>query len=91
MSKDVTKTARPRARKGAIKHLREAKGWSQQALADRAVVSRKTISSIEQGQPAFLFTFSKIAKALGVEPSEFLEGHETDPPSAGQAGQPAQK
>jgi len=71
----VPKTHKPRARKDAIRLLREAKGWGQQALADRAVVSIKTINSAEQGKPAHLSTFGKIAKALGVEPSEFLDGY----------------
>jgi DNA-binding XRE family transcriptional regulator len=34
--------------------MREAKGWGQQTLADRAVVSIKTINSVEQGKPAQL-------------------------------------
>ncbi len=71
----MPKTHKPRARKDAIRLLREAKGWGQQALADRAVVSIKTINSVEQGKPAHLSTFGKIAKALGVEPSEFLDGY----------------
>ncbi|HMP03658.1 MAG TPA: helix-turn-helix transcriptional regulator [Gemmatales bacterium] len=72
----MPKTHKPRARKDAIRLLREAKGWGQQALADRAVVSIKTINSVEQGKPAHLSTFAKIAKALGVEPSEFLDGYD---------------
>ena len=79
----MPKTHKPRARKDAIRLLREAKGWGQQALADRAVVSIKTINSVEQGKPAHLSTFAKIAKALGVEPSEILEGYD---PSAHLAG-----
>lgn len=72
----MTKSPRPRARKDAIRRLREAKGWGQQAFADRAVVSIKTINSVEQGNPAQLSTFGKIAKALGVEPAAFLEGYD---------------
>ena len=32
-----------------IKLLREGKGWSQQELADRIVISRTTINKIEHG------------------------------------------
>ncbi len=81
----MAKSPRPSARKDAIRMLREAKGWGQQALSDRAVVSIKTLNSIEQGKPAQLSTFAKIAKALGVEPSAFLEGHQTNAPAADQA------
>lgn len=76
----MAKSLRPCARKDAIRLLREAKGWGQQALADRAVVSIKTLNSVEQGKPGQLSTFGKIAKALGVEPSAFLEGHAPSPP-----------
>lgn len=85
----MAKSLRPCARKDAIRLLREAKGWGQQALADRAVVSIKTLNSVEQGKPAQLSTFGKIAKALAVEPSAFLEGHETNPPPAAPAGDQA--
>ena len=71
----MPRTHKPRARKDAIRLLREAKGWGQQALADRAVVSIKTVNSVEQGKPAHLSTFGKIAKALSVEPSAFLDGY----------------
>jgi transcriptional regulator with XRE-family HTH domain len=74
--KKMPQSQKARARQDAIKHLRVAKGWGQQALADRAVVSIKTINSVENGKPAQLRTFSKIAKALGVEPPAFLDGYD---------------
>ena len=69
---------KPRARKDVIRRLREAKGWGQQVLANRAVVSFKTVHSVEQGKPAQLSTFAKIAKALGVEPCKLIDGHDPD-------------
>jgi transcriptional regulator with XRE-family HTH domain len=74
----MAKKESPRARPDVIQRLREAKGWGQQALAERAVVSLKTINSIEQGKGVLLGTIGKIAKSLGVEPSALLEGHEDE-------------
>lgn len=76
----MIQTAKPSARKGVIRRLREAKGWSQQALADKAVVSFKTISSLEQGKRAQLSTFRKVADKLGVEPGELIEQDDPAPP-----------
>lgn len=72
----MIQTAKPSARKGVIRKLREAKGWSQQTLADEAIVSFKTISSMEQGKRAQLSTFKKVAEALGVTPTDLIEQHE---------------
>jgi len=33
-----------------LKELRDAQGWSQQALGDRLDVSRQTINAIERGK-----------------------------------------
>jgi len=81
LSNDVTQPEKRRPRKGVIRRLRESKGWSQQALADKAVVSFKTISSMDRGNRAQLSSFGKVAKALGVEPSELMESDapETSP------------
>ena len=78
---EVIQTAKPSARKGVIRRLREAKGWSQQALADKAIVSFKTISSLEQGKRAQLSTFRKVAEKLDVEPGELIEQDDPEPPS----------
>lgn len=72
----MIQTAKPSARKGVIRKLREAKGWSQQTLADEAIVSFKTISSLEQGKRAQLSTFKKVAEALGVTPTDLIEQEE---------------
>jgi putative transcriptional regulator len=36
--------------KNRVKELREAKGWTQQELADQVGVSRQSINSIERGR-----------------------------------------
>ncbi|MBL0389172.1 helix-turn-helix transcriptional regulator [Tumebacillus sp. ITR2] len=57
-----------------IKHQREAKGWNQKELAEKADVSPATISGVENGRfiptPSVLY---KIAAELGVKFSELVE------------------
>jgi len=67
------------AKQGVIKQLRERKGWGQEFLATKAVISAKTLSSVEQGRPAQLSTLRKIAMALDVEPSVIIEGLDKSP------------
>ena len=56
-----------------IRELRQAKGWSQQILADHAQMERAHLSRLEDGQrEAGLRILEKIAEALGVEPYELL-------------------
>lgn len=62
----------PLLKKDRVKQLREAKGWSQETLSTKAIMSLKTISSIENGASARISTVGKLAKALGVEPSALL-------------------
>ena len=81
----ATKNPKTRARQDAIRHLREAKGWGKEAFAKKSVISIKTLKSVEKGNAAHMSTFGKIAKALGVEPSAFLEGHGPDAPASGPA------
>ena len=52
----------------AMTELREASGLTQQALADAAQVTRKTINTIERGHyvPSAVLAL-RIARALGVE------------------------
>jgi transcriptional regulator with XRE-family HTH domain len=52
-----------------VRRLREAKGWSQEALAEKANLHRTYISGIERGirNPTLTIIF-KIADALSVEP-----------------------
>ena len=50
-----------------IKKLRQAKGWSQEELGNRAKLHRTYIGSIERNERnVSLINIEKIAKALGV-------------------------
>jgi transcriptional regulator with XRE-family HTH domain len=71
----------PTVRADVVTRLREAKGWSQEMLARKALVEPKTLSNMLTGRrPPRLSTIAKIAKALGVEPGELIEGHDPEPP-----------
>src|ERR687890_2281247 len=67
--------------------IRERRMWTQARLADEAGVSPTTVSGIESGRisrPHF-GTLRKLARALGVEPEDFLslpgsEGNEAQSP-----------
>ena len=57
-----------------IKRLRDAKGWTQQELADRAKVTDAYITQLETGvrtNPS-LAVLKRLAKALGVPVAELL-------------------
>jgi transcriptional regulator with XRE-family HTH domain len=57
-----------------IRELRQAKGISQEALADKAGLDRTYISSIERGKRnVSLLNIELLAKALGVKPHQLLE------------------
>ena len=49
-----------------IRAARQARGWTQADLADRARVSARTIHAIEKGQACRQATKRKILTALGV-------------------------
>jgi transcriptional regulator with XRE-family HTH domain len=56
-----------------IRELRQAKGWSQQLLADTAQIERSHLARLELGErEAGLLMLEKIAKALGIAPAELL-------------------
>jgi transcriptional regulator with XRE-family HTH domain len=51
-----------------IKELRQAKGWSQQLLADHAQIERAHLTRLEEGRKeAGLRVLERIATALDVE------------------------
>lgn len=62
-----------------IKALREAKGWTQADIAERARMSRSQLAMIEnETRPANTLRLNAIAAALGVDPSELFETPETE-------------
>ncbi len=53
--------------KNGLKSLREARGWTQGALADQLDVSRQTVNALETGRydPSLPLAF-RIARLFGV-------------------------
>lgn len=49
-----------------IKKAREAAGWSQHELADRAAVSRPSVARIEAGGDVNTATLRKVSATLGL-------------------------
>jgi DNA-binding XRE family transcriptional regulator len=58
-----------------IVNLRRAKGWTQEVLAKKAGVGRKTTYSCEHGNVCSPTTLGLIAEALEVEVSEIITGN----------------
>lgn len=57
-----------------LRELRDARGWSLDALADRSTVSRSNISLIERGQSSpTAVVLDKLATALGVSLASLFE------------------
>jgi len=57
-----------------IKKLREAKGWSQQRLADELDMSRPTITQFERGTRNFSVQLGRlIAKALDCTLNDLID------------------
>ena len=58
---------------GAVRERREALGWSQEALAHRAVLNRSYLGEVERGSVTpSLTTMEKIARALELRLSDLL-------------------
>lgn len=59
----------------AVRHLREARGWSQEQLAGHADLNRSYVGEIERGRAiASLVTIDKLSQAFGVSSATLL-GH----------------
>lgn len=59
----------------AVKKLRESKGLTQEALAEKADLDRTYLSDIERGgRNPGIRNVARLAKALGVTTSRLLEG-----------------
>ncbi|CAN7177989.1 helix-turn-helix domain-containing protein [Caballeronia sp. LjRoot31] len=69
----------------ALRQLRQAKGWSQEELAERAGLHRNFVGMVERGstQVAIDSLFS-LADALGVSASELLRQIEPPPVDTGE-------
>jgi transcriptional regulator with XRE-family HTH domain len=52
--------------------LRSRRGWTQEKLAEKSILSVRTIQNLERGKAAHLGTITKIADALGVPPRECI-------------------
>lgn len=58
----------------AVRELRLAKSWSQEAFADYAEIDRSYIGGIERGEHNIaLINLLKIASALGIKAAQLLE------------------
>ncbi|HCG03670.1 MAG TPA: XRE family transcriptional regulator [Desulfovibrio sp.] len=58
----------------AIRHFREALGWSQEQLAERVELHRTYIGGVERGERNLcLLNILSIADALGVSPGRLIE------------------
>lgn len=59
----------------SVKQHREAKGLTQEALAEKADLDRTYLSDVERGtRNAGVKNVVKIAKALGISASRLMEG-----------------
>ena len=56
-----------------VREIRESKGWSQEELARRAIVSRITIARMETEGKANPNTFRRVCEVLGVNPDKITQ------------------
>lgn len=61
-----------------VQELREALGWSQRDLAEKAGVRQATVSQAESGKGVNLATLEKLADALDVNASALIV-HDREP------------
>src|ERR1700742_2853283 len=55
-----------------IIELRARKGWTQEKLAEKSILSVRTVQNIERGKPTQFGTVVKLAIALGVEAKDCI-------------------
>jgi transcriptional regulator with XRE-family HTH domain len=66
-----------------VRQLRNERGWSQEAFADRAGLHRTYVGAIERGeQNLSLVNIEKLAATLGVSLAELFSTFAEKPPSA---------
>lgn len=69
-----------------LRRLREARALTQEALAARCGLSRKTVQRVERGEPVRDETLAFIAGALGVAVTDFADSTADSQTPAGQLG-----
>ncbi|GAB3637910.1 helix-turn-helix transcriptional regulator [Hymenobacter arcticus] len=70
-----------------LRQLREARGWSQQVLADEADISKPTIYRIETARYSVtLDVLVSLARALEISLAELVSSVGPAPRSAGEPG-----
>ncbi len=57
-----------------LRRVRQARGWSQEALADLAGLHRTYVGSIERGERnVSVDNIERLAQALGLDPADLLK------------------
>ncbi len=56
-----------------VRRLRNARKWTQEALAEKAQLSSRYVGAIERAMSARVSIIGRIAEAFGVEPAELLK------------------
>lgn len=71
MRKEILEILRPLGKR--VRHLRLRRGWSQEALAEKADLDPTYVGDIERGQrnPSYL-SLVKLARALNISLPELL-------------------
>ena len=73
----LTQEDRPRSKTVQVDgeklvELRTRKNWTQEKLADKAIVSVRTVQNIERGRPTQRSTLARLAGALGVSARDLM-------------------